>query len=109
MISEYPSDFFIYKVFPSTSFEELKGTCRTNDAKIWDIYANKLNQMLSTLTNTPYFTITLRQKGLIPEKLTNNQKYRTIVYKEIYISTKTTSYVIMTMKMKFASRLWIQE
>ena len=53
MISEYPAEFFIYKIFNNISFDDLKTTCKTNNATMWDIQANQLNQMPSTWeTNT---------------------------------------------------------
>ena len=82
MLSEYPADFLIYKGFPNTSFEGLKGTCRTKNATIWDIDANQLNQMPGTWINTPYFMTTLRQRGSVPEEFTNNQEDCIIVYKD---------------------------
>ena len=86
MMSTYPSDFFIYKIFKDTSFEKLKTTCKNNNATVWDLQASQLNQMTESWTNTPYFMATIKQRGAVPKKFTDNKKDCTTVKKNEYKS-----------------------
>ena len=82
MISTYPADFFIYKIFSDISFEDLKTTCKNNNATTWDLHASQLNHMTDSWTNTPYFMTTIRQRGAVPKEFTNNEKDCTIVSRD---------------------------
>ena len=85
-ISSYPADFFLYKIFPDTTFEALKTTCKSNNSTIWDLEAAQLNQMTKTWNNQPYFMSKIKQRKAVPEKFTTNSKDCTTVKKDQFSS-----------------------
>ena len=85
-ISSYPADFFLYKVFPGTTFETLKTTCKNNNSTIWDLEAAQLNQMTETWNNQPYFMSTIKQRKAVPDKFTINTRDCTTVRKDQFSS-----------------------
>ena len=80
-ISTYPADFFIYKIFKSTTFEKLKTTCKDINSTVWDLEASQLNQMAESWDNKPYFMSTIKQRGAVPKEFTDNKKDCTTVKK----------------------------